>query len=239
MHSFNNIDELYSKNLVNWKAKIRRKIDYFIVKETSSKNEYKKSYITYLRNPRSRYGIISKHLIEEKSKFAPNVILSIDTSGSIFSSENDLKLFFSEIENISKWLKTLDGRVFTFQWDTNITNRLEVYSPGDWKKIKHGKKEIKGGGGTTPRIAFEYLESIFKRSKNYYYVDEQGIRFGERWGKFPLLINLTDGCFGQMTEDDLKLYKEAPDKVFYLTENAESIYPKRNFILYNRNQIGS
>ena len=162
---FNKIDELYSKNLVNWKAAIRRKIDYFIIKENSSKAEYRSSYLTYLRNPRSKYGILSKHIIEHKSTFAPNILLSIDVSGSIFCSQNELKLFFSEIESLSKWLATIDGNIFTFQWDTSVTMGLELYQPGDWKKIKHGKKKIKGGGGTTPSVAFKYLNSIFQKEK--------------------------------------------------------------------------
>ena len=234
---YEKINELYSKKLINWKSLLRRNVDLFIVKEKANDKKYKKSYITYLRNPKSRYGILYKHLLKEKNNFAPYVILAIDTSGSIFMSENELKLFFTEIENLSRWLETMKGKVLTVQWDTTITERLTAYRTGDWKKISHGKKNIVGGGGTDPTSVFKYLEKIFQKNENSYFVNENEISWQAPWGKFPLLVFLTDGYFYKLRQENLRIYKEAEKKILYLTENTENIYPKENYIIYNRESL--
>ena len=231
---FTRIEELYKKSVVNWRAILRRKIDYFMVREKSSRKIQKKSYITWLRNPRSRYGILSKHFIDSNDNFSPYMIVAIDTSGSIFCSDNELRLFFTEIDSISKWLNTMGGKVFTLQWDTEITEEITPYIHGDWKKIREKQKKIIGGGGTDPSCIFKYLEKQFIKHKKHYVFKNKNTVFGERWGKFPLLLVLTDGFFAPMGKSILKLYGLCEDKVIFFTDNTSNIYPKENFIPYKQ-----
>jgi predicted metal-dependent peptidase len=79
-----------------------------------------------------------------KKKESPQWYVGIDTSGSV--SNNDLAMFFGEIESIAK-----NGKIHLLQCDTELTDS-GIYKKGSWNKI-----EIKGRGGTELSPFFKYM----------------------------------------------------------------------------------
>jgi predicted metal-dependent peptidase len=80
-----------------------------------------------------------------------DVVVGIDTSGSI--TDNDLKIFLSEIQGI---METYDEyRIHVLGWDTKVQN-TEVYTSETLENI--AEFQPGGGGGTEPMCVWQYLE---------------------------------------------------------------------------------
>jgi len=219
---------------VNWKSVLNRHLNLYFSRN-SSKKENKKSFITYPWNPKSRYGILCKHHIETICKQQSYIILAIDTSGSIFGSADELEIFFSEIEGMAKWLSfSKTGSVLILQWDTQITNNLEEYKHQDWRKYNTGKKKVRGGGGTTPQVVFQYFDKIFEKKNEHFHVKEKDINFVvPDKKKLPFLIFLTDGqFFNKLKIKDLGIYKECPNNILFFTRTTDCLYKDANAIIY-------
>jgi len=211
------IEELLEPK-VEWNKILRKHLNIFVTKN-SFVNDTKKSFITYPWNPKSRYGILCKHYIEKKANIQTYFILAIDTSGSIFFNNEELQLFFSEIEAMAKWLKfTKKGQILTLQWDTEIKQKISLYEKDMWKQLP-----ITGGGGTTPEVVFQYLSQIYKKKNGYYFVKENGIEFIIQ-NKLPFLIFLTDGFFFEkLTKNKLLVYTDSVKEILFFTKNTSSI----------------
>jgi len=219
---------------VNWKKVLNRHLNLFFSRN-ASKKETKKSFITYPWNPKSRYGILCKHHIETICKLQSYIILAIDTSGSIFGSPEELEIFFSEIEAMAKWLNfTKSGSVLTLQWDTAIAEPLTEYKHKDWLKYNSGKKLIRGGGGTTPQVVFQYFDKIFQKKGEHFLVKEKDVNFMvDDKKKLPFLIFLTDGqFFGKLKQKELGIYKDCPSNILFFTRTKECLYKDANAIVY-------
>jgi predicted metal-dependent peptidase len=235
-----NYTTLLSKILtpkVNWKKELRKNLNIFFTKDISEK-EVKKSIITYPWNPKSRYGILCKHNIEQESNLSSYIIVAIDTSGSVFGNEYELSTFFTEIESLSKWLNfSKKGKVLTIQWDSKITEGLNYYNKGDWKKFVSGKRNISGGGGTIPNSVFDYFEEIFVKKGNGFFVNENGIKFIiPNHKQLPYLVFLTDGYFYKnIDEKDLKIYNKSIKNILFFTRNETDIPKNIKRIVYNYN----
>jgi len=222
------IDELY-KPKVNWRKELNKHLNIYF-SNNSSAVERKPSFITYPWNPKSRYGILCKHTIEQISNLQKYVILAIDTSGSIFYDEDEVKIFFTEIEALSKWLDfSKEGKVLTLQWDTQVAEGLKEYKKGDWKRYN-----LKGGGGTDPLCVFSYLTDIYKEKNNRYVVRENGINFIiPDKKKLPFVIFLTDGYFfNNVTKDNLGVYNNAWKNMLFLTNSTNNIFKEARKIVY-------
>lgn len=222
------------KPKVNWKIILNKHLNLFFSRNSSQK-ERKKSFITYPWNAKSRYGILYKYYIETICRLQNYIILAIDTSGSCFGSDAEIETFFSEIEAMAKWLNfTKSGKVLTIQWDTQIAEPLTEYVHQDWKKFITGKRKIKGGGGTTPEVVFNYLTKIFKKKNGSYYVNEGEINFViPDKTKLPYLIFLTDGYFfNKLNEKDLGIYKENMKSILFFTRTKEHLFKNAENIIY-------
>jgi predicted metal-dependent peptidase len=227
------IDKIFESK-INWKKELRKYLYSFFTNNSYVKHD-KKSFITYLRNPKSRYGILFKDNIIEESNFSSYIILAIDTSGSIFYTPSEMEVFFGEIEAIAKWLDfTKKGKILSIQWDTDIKEKLTVYSKGDWKKFACGKRNIYGGGGTNPLCVFNYLEKIYAKKNNHFVVNENGIKFSILdKKKLPMLVILTDGYFfNYIQKRDLKIYENNPNNVLFFTRKSDLIFEKSRTIIY-------
>jgi predicted metal-dependent peptidase len=223
----NSVEKLLQPK-INWKRELNKRINIFYSTNSFLKKKIL-SPITYPWNPRSNYDILCNHWLTMVQKIQTYIIFAIDTSGSVFSDSYDLENFFTEVDSASKELEfSKTGSILTFQWDTEITEGLKPYKRGDWKSYK-----LKGGGGTTPQVAFKYLNKIFEEKNGHYFVNTKDVKFVTRdKTNLPFLIFLTDGeFFHPMKEDDLGIYSANKKNVLYFTRNEKMVYPQ-NYVLY-------
>lgn len=110
-----------------------------------------------------------------------DVCVAIDTSGSI--TENDLKIFLSEVKGI---MESYDEyRINVITWDTSVYNPQEFTSDNmtDIMEYQPG-----GGGGTDPHCVWEWLKKNNIEPKK--------------------LIMFTDYCFGAWNPREVENYAE-------------------------------
>ena len=222
--------EALLKPKINWKKELNRRMNIFMSNNSFLKKRVL-SPINYPWNPRSNYDILSSYWITMTQKIQTYIIFAIDTSGSVFYDNFDIENFFTEIDSAAKELEfSRSGSILTIQWDTSISENLKPYRQGDWKKY-----QLKGGGGTTPKVVFKHLDDIFEDKGGYYMVNANGTKFATRnKTDLPFLVFLTDGeFFRPLKEDDLGIYKNSKKNILYFTKNAELIYPRENYVLYS------
>ncbi len=225
------IEELY-KPKVNWKKELHKNLNLFYSNDCKTKTR-RKSFITYPWNPKSRYGILCKHTIEETSNRQKYVIVATDTSGSVFYDKHEMQNFFTEIEAISKWFEfTKEGIILSVQWDAEIAEGLKKYKKGDWKKF-----QVKGGGGTVPHSVFNYLTKIYTKKNNHYIINENGVRFAiEDPKKLPFVVVLTDGIFfNKLEKSNLGVYENCLDNVLFFTKSDNWLDKDLKRIVYEGN----
>ena len=140
---------------------------------------------------------------EENSKKLKNILLAIDTSGSMFSDENLSKIVSLACSIVKQY--DADGDII--YWDTSVT------STGRFKDTKSlVRTDVKGGGGTDINCLFEYLDKKYPKKND-----------------MPSLVMvMTDGYFGNLREEYVKKYKNViwaitePDlKAFNKPENGK------------------
>lgn len=218
-----------NKPVVNWRKETRKHIHKFITQNSYLKNK-KKSHINYAWDPKSNYGILGKYNIETTDKITNYIIFAIDTSGSCFGNTSEMKAFFSELDGAAKELEfSRTGKILTIQWDYTIQEELKEYKKDAWKKF-----DIKGGGGTSPKIVFSYIDKMFEDVGDRYKVKyNNSIFFTQNKKELPLLVFLTDGYFNELNLDNLGIYKQNPKNVLWITRTEKSVFPKENFIKYS------
>lgn len=220
----------------DWKKELRKNLNLFMLDKSSNKSK-KKSIISYLWNPKSAYGILSKHFLQTNSNMQILIFIAIDTSGSIFYDKYELETFFTEMESVATWLEFYKkGKVFTIQWDTQIKEGLTIYKKGDWKKFTTGKRNVYGGGGTMPQCVFNYIDSVFESSNNHYLVkvNPGNLVFKTPNKKtLPFLILLSDGIFyNKLNADQLGIYKQSIKNILAFVRNENMIDKEIRRILY-------
>ena len=227
---FKMIKEIY-KSKTDWRKEIHKNLNIFYSNDGSLKTR-RPSFMTYPWNPKSRYGILCKHTIEEISNKQKYIIIAIDTSGSIFYDKRENARFFGEIETISKWLDfKKEGQVLSLQWDTEINEGIKKYNKGDWKTF-----EQKGGGGTSPHCIFDYFTDVFKEKNNRYFINENGVKFTTNNKKdLPFVIVLTDGYFYRdLRKSQLGIYKDSMENILFFTRKSDSIPKDMKSIIYKQ-----
>lgn len=117
-----------------------------------------------------------------------NVILAIDTSGSI--STKELSVFLAQFKQLTNKFK-IDGEVL--YWGTNVE---AVYPFKNWNDILKGKPI--GGGGTDINCVFKYLEG-------------RDFKIGKK-KKPSMIVVATDGYFGEVD----KKYKKWSNEVIWV-----------------------
>jgi predicted metal-dependent peptidase len=80
-----------------------------------------------------------------------DIVIGIDTSGSI--TENDLKIFLSEIKGIMEAYD--EYKIHVMGWDTQVHN-TEIFTSDNLESIE--SFEPGGGGGTDPHCVWEWLQ---------------------------------------------------------------------------------
>lgn len=217
------------KPRVNWRTELRKRMNFYISKN-GVKPEKKKSFLTYMMNPKSNDKMIFPHTIKQRSRLQTAIILAIDTSGSCFCSEEELENFFTEIESISKELeKSKKGRVYTMMWDCSVHGSIKEYKVGDYKTFK-----MKGGGGTEPKCIFDFIDNkCFKQDDNNSTIKLQNGDLSielQSLKALPLVVVLTDGYFYNFKRTGI--YKDSKNVLFF-TRIAENIKDDTDYILYS------
>lgn len=159
---------------INWKTVLQRYILSYIPYDYTYAKPNKKSLSA---------GYYMPDYLKEKIK----VVIAIDTSGSI--GEKELSDFLSEIIGIAKaYQNRVDMRLLCH--DTEVAEDLHVGN-GNIEKIKQLK--CKGGGGTSHKPVFEYIEKNIRDAKVAVfltdgYSDLETMSFKERFGKIFVII---------------------------------------------------
>lgn len=126
------LSDLY-KSRIDWRTKLRQ---FFQASQRYSKTVSRKK-----RN--RRYGVIYSGRKKEEHL---RLYMAVDSSGSV--SDEELKLFFSEIDGIAKLLP-ISVKVLVADTDINVTFE---YKPGM-------EIPVKGRGGTAYQPAIEYCNN--------------------------------------------------------------------------------
>jgi predicted metal-dependent peptidase len=217
------------KSKVNWRTELRKKMNFYVSKN-GVKPEKKKSFLTYMMNPKSNDKMLFPHTIKQRSRLQTAIILAIDTSGSCFCSEEELENFFTEIESISKELeKSKKGRVYTMMWDCSVHGEIKEYKVGDYKTFR-----MKGGGGTEPKCIFDFIDkNCLKQDDNNAIIKLQNGDLNielENLKALPLVVVLTDGYFYNFKKTGI--YKDSKNVLFF-TRTADNIKDDTEYILYS------
>ena len=214
------------KPVVSWKKIFKKHINLYYSNNSISKTK-KKSILTYLMSPKSQNGMMFRHWMKVKDKLQKYVFVAVDTSGSCFSDVYDMRRFFSEIDGIAEELEfSKSGRVFVMQWDWGVASPWKEYKKGDWKTFK-----VEGGGGTNPRVVFDYIKRIFEPvgkdsvSAQLDPKNKDSVLMIPDKKKMPFLIVLTDGVFWEkMRKDELGLYEDNSENVLFVTKTDKNLY---------------
>ena len=170
------IDEL-KRSKINWKALLLRTLNSSLPNDFTWAKPHKKSIAcgTYLPN-----------ILREKAE----VVIAIDTSGSI--GKKELTDFISEIVGMAKAYQNIDMKIITH--DCEVYDTFEIKN-ANTEKIK--KISIKGGGGTSHEVVFDYVKEKLRNTK--------------------MLICLTDG---DSDIDEMNFRDYSFSKVFVLTDGG-------------------
>ena len=191
------IDEL-RKNEVNWRALLNKYIQSMTISDFTWNRRGKKSYAL---------GSYLPSTLKERIE----VLISIDTSGSI--GKEELTAFLSEIIGISKAYKEKLSMRLLCQ-DVDVHSDLLVEN-GNIEKIKNF--ELKGFGGTSHKVVFDYIKDRYKNTKVVIfltdgYSDLNSINFNEYSFNKIFVINkngtdeqlLGKNCVTIKLKEDLK-----------------------------------
>lgn len=220
------------KPSVSWKKIFNKNLNLYYSNSSISKTK-KKSILTYLMNAKSRNGFIFRHWIKVKNRLQRYIFVAVDTSGSCFYDEHDMKTFFTEIDSIAEQLEfSNSGKVFVLQWGHSIERDWVQYHKGDWKRF-----QVVGGGGTSPLVIFRHID------RNMIPVGDNSLMCQLEKGnsesnlfipdknKMPFLIVLTDGMFGKLEKKDLGLYEKNTDNILFVTKETFSLYDGAKHVL--------
>jgi predicted metal-dependent peptidase len=214
------------KSTINWKKELRKKIRYYVSKNCSKPNK-KKSFLTYLMNPKSGKDLIFPHFLKQRDKLETAIIIAVDTSGSCFLSETEMETFFIEVDAIAKDLeKSKMGKVHLMQWEYYVQGDIEEYVSGSFKDLK-----LKGGGGTRPQSIFDFMDKNAKVNDNgTIFINNGSLNvYAENFKSLPLIIILTDGEFYPFARTGI--YKDSKNVLFFTRTNG-NIKDDTDFILY-------
>jgi predicted metal-dependent peptidase len=214
------------KSEINWKKELRKKINFYVSKN-SAKHSKKKSFLTYLMNPKSRNDMIFPHFLRQRNNLETAIILAIDTSGSCFFSKEETENFFREIDAIAKELRqTKTGNVYLMQWDWAVHGDIKLYNQGDWANTP-----LIGGGGTNPQSIFDFiLEKCYNKEKSGIHLKNGDLDlYVENEKSLPLVVVLTDGFFYPFKRTGI--YEKCRNVLFF-TRTNQSIADDTDYIIY-------
>jgi predicted metal-dependent peptidase len=126
--------------------------------------------------------------------------VAIDTSGSI--SDNEYKQFLDEIYSIVKSINFNEAELVMFEAD--VVKTIKINGNPD-KMLKELKKRV-GYGGTILSKAIQFF------NKKPYDLNRS------------ILIVLTDGEFGELDEEDIKVLRRFKKVIFVITKGGTTIY---------------
>ena len=126
---------------VDWKQVLRE-----FITETCSGRDY-----SSWRKPNRRYISMGIYMPSGVSEKVEELVLAIDTSGSI--GDHELSVFLSEVKGIAETVKPSAVRIL--YWDTEVC-RAEKYEMHELDNLINSTKP-KGGGGTMVECVPQYM----------------------------------------------------------------------------------
>jgi len=227
---------------IDWLKLLKQKVRFF-VDRIGKKIKSGGSYLMYPWKAQAQVGIIAKGPLRKPKYGYIYMIFAFDTSGSI--TQEEMQSIVTELNSVAKIFSSgkLSGKVFALEWDT-VVHQFVEYTPS--QKVK-----VMGGGGTEPACIFRFIDKKIIEEKGNAYVlkiDDKDAPLvvkkipGTKYTTAPFLIIFTDGQFSSpMSKQTLgKVYGISENNIMYIltTESGkENIYPKDNYILYDKPQF--
>ena len=177
------IDEI-KKSQINWKVMLQKLVQSTIPRD-----------FTYMK--RGRKSMATKTYFPSVTKEKVDICIGIDLSGSI--GKEELTEFMSEVIGMARaYQDTITMRLLTH--DVEVHNDYEITN-GNVAKIR--KLKLKGGGGTSHKPIFKYIDEKVRDCKAVVfftdgYSDLEDIDFKKHSWKKIFIINKHG------SEDDLK-----------------------------------
>jgi predicted metal-dependent peptidase len=151
---------------VDWRTTLQH-----LVQQALAKDDYS------WKMPNSRYVASGLYLPSLQSERIPPMVIAVDTSGSIGSTE--LAEFSAEINAIAAQCKP--ESIVVIYCDARV-NRIEEYEPGDYIELKPV-----GGGGTNFKPAFTYVEDQALEPCVLIYLTDMHGSFPECAPEYPVI----------------------------------------------------
>lgn len=160
---------------VNWKTALRKMVQ----KQTKKDVQYNKPNRIFLSQ-----DILLPTEIPDNLNVVDNIVIAIDTSGSITNTE-----IGQALTQIAQLLNKYKAHGEIMYWDTQVAAVAEFTDVKSALKLRPA-----GGGGTDPNCIFSYINS----DKKY--------RSHSKLTKLDAILIFTDGCFGNIDQDWIRKF---------------------------------
>lgn len=166
------------KSHLNWKKLFKK----YLIQITSTDSSFLKP------DKRMYYqdAIYPGQAAEESNEIS--IKICIDTSGSI--SSDDMSRFYYQVYDILKKFKVDAELVY---WDSEVKSIGSIKTFGEFERV-----DCYGGGGTNPRVVFDYFSSKKEKPK--------------------VILMFTDGYFYDNWSEDLR-FRNYKDTIWIMTKD--------------------
>lgn len=160
---------------VNWKTALRKMVQ----KQTKKDVQYNKPNRIFLSQ-----DILLPTEIPDNLNVVDNIVIAIDTSGSITNTE-----IGQALTQIAQLLNKYKAHGEIMYWDTQVAAVAEFTDVKSALKLRPA-----GGGGTDPNCIFSYIN------------DDKKYRSHSKLTKLDAILIFTDGCFGSIDQDWIRKF---------------------------------
>lgn len=160
---------------VNWKTALRKMVQ----KQSKKDIQYNKPNRIFLSQ-----DILLPTEIPDNLNVVDNIVIAIDTSGSITDTE-----IGQALTQIAQLLNKYKAHGEIMYWDTQVAAVAEFTDVKSALKLRPA-----GGGGTDPNCIFKYINAD-KKYKSH-----------SKLTKLDAILIFTDGCFGDIDQDWIRKF---------------------------------
>lgn len=176
---------------VNWKTALRKMVQ----KQSKKDIQYNKPNRIFLSQ-----DILLPTEIPDNLNVVDNIVIAIDTSGSITDTE-----IGQALTQIAQLLNKYKAHGEIMYWDTQVAAVAEFTDVKSALKLRPA-----GGGGTDPNCIFKYINAD-KKYKSH-----------SKLTKLDAILIFTDGCFGDIDQDWIRKFSRKTVWIISSPQYAES-----------------